>query len=206
MKTESPARNEGGFFAVDHRCWAMACEAGINAAAAYLLHARGTGRDQSTSWWSAQALETYTGISRSRAKVAIKGLQSAGLTHQIQGGTRPRYELRAWASIASHDTNMTNAQASILHTIVAGGQPTGNHRQSTESLLRRGIIERSADGKFSLPEPQWIWLPNEFVTGAADETPPLELLRQSQDVMALRLVVDLYREQAHAGRRLGPHV
>jgi hypothetical protein len=43
--------------------------------------------------------------------------------------------------------------------------------------------------------PEWIFLPNTFVTGAADETQPLELLRQTQDPMALRLAVDLYYAQ-----------
>ena len=44
-------------------------------------------------------------------------------------------------------------------------------------------------------QPDWIWLPNALVTGAADETPPVELVRQTQDVMTLRLLVDLYHAQ-----------
>ena len=48
-----------------------------------------------------------------------------------------------------------------------------------------GCAEKTSD-------PQWIWLPNALVDGAAGETPPIELLRQSQEVGALRLLVDLY--------------
>jgi hypothetical protein len=44
-------------------------------------------------------------------------------------------------------------------------------------------------------QPDWIWLPNALVTGAAAEIPPVELVRQIQDVMALRLLVDLYHAQ-----------
>lgn len=43
-------------------------------------------------------------------------------------------------------------------------------------------------------DPDWIWLPNELVTGAASEIPPVELVRQGQDVMVLRLLVDLYHD------------
>ena len=45
------------------------------------------------------------------------------------------------------------------------------------------------------PLEHWIHLPNEIVDGAADETAPLELLRQMGDAMTLRLFLDLYREQ-----------
>lgn len=40
-----------------------------------------------------------------------------------------------------------------------------------------------------------IWLPNALITGAATEIAPVELLRQSQDVMTLRLLIDLYYAQ-----------
>lgn len=41
--------------------------------------------------------------------------------------------------------------------------------------------------------PQRIWLPNELVTGTtAGEVPPVERVRQTGDVNALRLLVDLY--------------
>jgi hypothetical protein len=39
---------------------------------------------------------------------------------------------------------------------------------------------------------QWVWLPNTIVTGAINETPPIELIRQSQNLAALRLFIDLY--------------
>ncbi len=42
----------------------------------------------------------------------------------------------------------------------------------------------------------WVWLPNALIDGAANETPPIELLRQSQDVGALRLLVNFYFEQS----------
>ena len=46
-----------------------------------------------------------------------------------------------------------------------------------------------------LSTPDWIWLPNTLVTAAASETAPVELMRQTQDPMALRLLVELYGDQ-----------
>ncbi|MGH7117086.1 MAG: hypothetical protein ACREE9_21645 [Stellaceae bacterium] len=55
--------------------------------------------------------------------------------------------------------------------------------------------------------PDFLWLPKTFIDGAAGEIPPLELIRQTQDAMALRLLVDLYhihnlREDGGVARRL----
>jgi hypothetical protein len=47
-------------------------------------------------------------------------------------------------------------------------------------------------------DPDWIWLPNTIVLGAAAETPPVRLLRQAQYPAALRLFVDLYHSHGLA--------
>jgi hypothetical protein len=57
--------------------------------------------------------------------------------------------------------------------------------------LDQGQPTKSATGG-GTAEPQRIWLPNAIVDGAADETPPLRLLRQMQDVRRLRLFVAMY--------------
>lgn len=44
----------------------------------------------------------------------------------------------------------------------------------------------------------WIWLPNALIDGAAGETSPIELLRQSQSLHAIQLFVDLYQAQSLA--------
>jgi hypothetical protein len=40
-----------------------------------------------------------------------------------------------------------------------------------------------------------IWLPNELITGAVDEVTAIERVRQTGDVMRLRMLVDLYHQQ-----------
>jgi len=167
----------------------------LNPAAAYLVQARGTGRDQRATAWSVHALETYTGISRTRAKAAIKTLQAEGLTRELQGGTRPRYEISTWSELNARGIQLTAIQSKVMRAIAAGDELTDRHRRLAQDLVVRGLLAFGEGQKFCLLEPDWIWLPNEFVTGAAGEIPPLELLRQSQGVMALRLAVDLYHEQ-----------
>ena len=41
---------------------------------------------------------------------------------------------------------------------------------------------------------EMVWLPVTFIVGAANETPPLELIRQTGDVMILLLTIDIYAE------------
>lgn len=185
----------GNFFAIDQRCWAKACSLGLNPAVAYLVLARGSGGDQRTTYWSVNAVETYTGISRHRAKASIEALQSAGLISSMRRGGQPRYEILPWSEIVGRTIKLSPAQTKLLNLIVTGDQPTKSDLKYAPKLVQQGILETDPDNQLHLPESQWIWLPNEFVTGAADETPPLELLRQTQDEKALRLVVDLYREQ-----------
>ena len=43
--------------------------------------------------------------------------------------------------------------------------------------------------------PDWIWLPNALVDGAAGEVPPVELVRQAANPLAMRLLVNLYGSQ-----------
>jgi len=63
----------------------------------------------------------------------------------------------------------------------------------------RPVYEILSMEKKRSEEDATIWLPNALVTGAVDETPPVELVRQTQDVMVLRLLLDLYRSQDLVG-------
>lgn len=66
------ASDRGSFFALDRRIWAELCERGMNWPVAFLVLACGTGRDNRTTSWSAQALNKYAEIAWNRGKAAIE--------------------------------------------------------------------------------------------------------------------------------------
>lgn len=82
--------NADGFFAIGPTEWAKACELGLNPAVAFLVLARGTGRDNITTRWSAEAVATHTGMSWRRAAESIGALETAKLaTNVTEPGRRP---------------------------------------------------------------------------------------------------------------------
>jgi hypothetical protein len=192
----------GGFFAIDRRTWALVCGPdGLNEAVAYLVLACGTGRDNRTSTWSVQAIEGRTGISRSRAATAIKNLQDQEFIRKTRGGTRPRYELAAFGELPEGDPRpaLTADEAAIVDLVQGGSEISSDLQHLAEAALAKGWLA-AEDGRLVVgPKPRvapdFIWLPKTFVDGAAGETAPLELIRETQEPMALRLLVDLYYAQ-----------
>lgn len=61
----------GDFFAIGKPQWTGACELGMNPAVAFLVLARGTGRDNRTTRWSAEAVAKHAGITWRRAAAAL---------------------------------------------------------------------------------------------------------------------------------------
>lgn len=84
---------QGNFFAIGAKEFVHACSLGINSAVALLVMARGSGRDNATTSWSALSIFTRTGMARRRAQVAIESLIEAKLVEVLQVGKRPRYKL-----------------------------------------------------------------------------------------------------------------
>lgn len=80
----------GDFFAVGKVQWAKACELGMNTAVSFLVLARGSGRDNATTMWSADAIARHTGISWRRAKDAVALLQLNGLVNIRPGSKTSR--------------------------------------------------------------------------------------------------------------------
>jgi DNA-binding transcriptional ArsR family regulator len=158
--------SKSGFFAVDRRSWKAACDLGINEAVSLLIIAGGTGGDQRTSSWSATAVEKYTGMHHRRATAAIDALLGAGLLTVEKRGKLRRYFIKPASDVPSIITSIA--------------------KPATQSKDR---FQAKLD---ELLNPEWIWLPKTLIEGAAGETPPVKMLRQSQDLVALRLFIDLY--------------
>ncbi|WP_417247574.1 hypothetical protein [Celeribacter sp.] len=85
--------SKGNFFALGSAEFVAACELGMNPAVALLVMARGTGRDNATTAWSALSVFNHSGMARRRAQEAIAKLQGAGLIDVLQSGKKPRYKL-----------------------------------------------------------------------------------------------------------------
>jgi hypothetical protein len=202
---ESGSANQPGrtgeFFTIDRRCWARVCALGIDVATAYLVLARGSARDNRTSAWSINAIETYTGIGRKTAGAAIAVLKAERLIDQVADGTRPRYALRSAREVPGTAAYPRQAiftgEQSAYDRIRQDGYVRRTDDRAVPQLIAKGWVVELAGGGYQAlpppsPEPQPIWLPNELVTGAAGETPPVERVRQTRDPLKIRLLVDLY--------------
>jgi hypothetical protein len=189
------ARSEKGeFFMFDRRLFSEACKLGLNAGIAYLLIARGAGC-RPTARWSVNALEHYTGMGRPRAKAAIAKIVGHGLLNLEKSGKRPVYGIPTFDSWIS--ARLSDDEKRVLG-LFSDGLPTKINRRD-ELIARRlcglGFLKDHGGRYFSkvdLGESQKIWLPNAIVDGAAEEVPPVALLRQMQDVRRLQLFVALY--------------
>lgn len=167
-----------------------------------MVLARGTGRDNRTTAWSVEAIERYTSISRSKAATALRNLQAAGYCLVMRSGTKPKYELKSFGDLPEADRRppLDSYLKWIFERLGKGGRVAKRDRKVGALLVQSGWLTEQPDGTFAIaPPPQialdLIWLPNELVTGTGDELPPIELVRQMQDVMTLRLLIDLYHAQ-----------
>jgi hypothetical protein len=195
-----------GFFRIDRRTWAAVCERGMNPAVSYLVLACGTGRDNRTTAWSAQAVAEYAGIAWVRSKPAIQELVKVGLVKQTHLGSRPRYELPDWEEVRTLVEKPISDYSVALYRMIVkeGAQPKGKlQRVAAEELAQSGKLVTGPDGCYvaapidDAPKADhYIWLPTSLVTGTAKgEDSPLARVRRTQDPLTLRLLIDLYHAQ-----------
>jgi len=97
-------------------------------------------------------------------------------------------------------TTSWSANAVEQYTMISRSQA----KAAIATLEEAALIRRDRGGKspryYILPigeklEPDWIWLPNALVDGSKDETPPIELLLEACNPVALRLFIELYHAQ-----------
>jgi hypothetical protein len=220
MTDEAPAPKKSAqerFFAIDARSWPKVCGLGMPAAVSYLVLACGTGGDQITTRWSVDAIERHTGIGRPRAKAAVQALVDAGLVRIEKGGTRPLYRMVHETERASTLTEEEERILGILTEYPNLGQfvpkvgrydniwKHGKPYETAQSLVQKGRLKYFtgqsfaviADPAASPPDaPDWVWLPSSIVESDGGQRTPVEAIRQSQNVDALRLLIDLYHAQS----------
>jgi hypothetical protein len=94
-----------------------------------------------------------------------------------------------------------------------GGKNWNDYRRTPRAvaieLVRKGWArpdENCGSGSYkataydaeAAAKPDWIWLPNAIIDGVGGENAPVELVRQTQNIDTLRLLIDLYHAQALA--------
>jgi hypothetical protein len=198
-------RHSRGFFAIDRGAFRCVAVGGLNVAVAHLVMARGTGPDNRTTQWSVHSIEQRTGISRPNAAKAVKGLLDRGIWKKIREGQHPIYEAVRGDRIPGGA--FTAEEQAAIAAIREGNPVPYDSKTAVEALKARGIIrecnagtrnrslELDADAIAALVEPLTTWLPNVLIDGAANEVPPVELIRQTRSLPALRLLVELYAVQ-----------
>lgn len=85
---------KGEFFAIGLPQFKAACRLGMNPAIAFLVMARGSQGDNSTTAWSGHSVYNRTGISRRRAKAAVECLIKHGLAQVVRREPKPTYKLQ----------------------------------------------------------------------------------------------------------------
>jgi hypothetical protein len=139
--------HRGSFFVIDRRIWSKLCDKGMNAAAAYLVMACGTGRGNRTTSWSANALHEYCGITWERAKAVIGDLIHDRFVRRAAGHSpaKPRYELLPFRK--PEEVNEDNdSNIWLPNTIVTGTEkgetpPVQRLRSAGDVLTLRLFVE-----------------------------------------------------------------
>jgi hypothetical protein len=105
------------------------------------------------------------------------------------------------ACFSQRDNQTTNASVNAIERYTSISR--GRAKETLARLCEAGFVRQLKGGSY----PQYllsktpstnaelIWLPNTIVTGAGNETPPIERIRETHDPLLFRLFVDLYHEQ-----------
>jgi DNA-binding transcriptional ArsR family regulator len=208
-KTKKTAKER--FFAIDARSWPKVCELGMPAAVSYLVLACGSGGDQTTTKWSVDAITRHTGIGRPRARQAIEALVKAGLIRIEKGGKRPQYSILHAHKQSRTAPEVTDEERRIYGIIAVGNNAVpkigrhdnvwqhGKPYETALSLTHKGYLKDLGGHRFTIAEPEaapeepdLIWLPSSLVDSGGCNLTPVEQIRQSNDIRALRFFVDLY--------------
>src|SRR5438477_8718733 len=135
------ADGTGNFFAVDRRCFHRACSLGLNPAVAYLIEARGTGRDHATTSWSRTSIQHKAGIRYRSAAEALAALIGDGLARQTKAGARPQYELVPWADHPRFDAREPLSSYDRQFIEKELGEIDGNTRKWARRLAQQGWLK-----------------------------------------------------------------
>jgi hypothetical protein len=133
----------------------------------------------------------------------VKDLLKRGIWKRIRDGKHPIYEAVPGNQIPGGPFS-ANEQA-VIAAIRGGKAVTSELKSAAEALAARSLTTAPAGQRQTVKineaaiaafmEPLAVWLPNTLIDGAANEVPPIELVRQTRSLPALRLLIELYAVQ-----------
>lgn len=126
----------GNFFAVDWRCAEAATRAGdgVNPALAYLVLARHTGRNHTTTTAATTAVSEKLGLTRGRADLAIRALEGSGLVSAPKKGTLRT--LTPWAGVQAEREKLTDRQRLVVARVLGKRDPI----TSSSEVVSLGVV------------------------------------------------------------------
>jgi hypothetical protein len=121
-----------------------------------------------------------------------------------QGGMNEAISYLVLACGTGRNHAKTSWSVQAIETYTGISRPRAH--KAVNGLIERAVIRKDKGGtrpSYTLLNPKTvkgeannlIWLPNTLVTGTTIETPPFERIRQSQNIAALWLFVDMYAAQ-----------
>lgn len=214
---QSAQEGRGHFFGLHFPSFITACQLGMNHAIAYLILARGTQGDNRTSTWSTNSVESYTRISRNKARNCINELIEECIIERV-GGTKHRpvrtlFPLPTPRHVNRYGDVLGSEDEKFMHDLPCReDRLTKRLKASLDRLSQDGWVE-FADGvwspdqtvKLRPPRAELTWLPNSLVDGLEGATSPVELVRQTQNVWTLALLVALYNQHELTFSQGVPH-
>ena len=145
-------------------------------------------------------MSQYSESGRTDAKSGEKGKFFAVAAHDFhfacELGMNQALAYLVCACGSGKDNATSKWSVNALHKYCGVSRLRG--KAAFDGLLHNGLLKLKKGGKhpiYTIPktnQDDWIWLPNALITGAVGETPPVERVRETSDVMILRLLVDLY--------------
>lgn len=199
-KSRKP-RQRGQFFIVDVPTFVAVCTLGdVDAAAAYLILAAGTGPDNRTTTWSREAINQRTGLNWRKADAAITRLVQGGFAQWLtpSGAQRPRLALPLLET-----RHPLPPRLQKLAERITNGEELKSAKDLPDANLgaKLGWFEQ-VEGRWSVRSERPMvkaYLPKSL---AGDETgkamagrSTIDNIRKARDPMALQLLVELYARQ-----------
>lgn len=199
-KSREP-KQRGQFFIVDVPTFVAVCKLGdVDAAAAYLILAAGTGPDNRTTTWSREAINQRTGLNWRKADTAIAQLVKGGFVQWLtpSGAPRPRLAL----PLLETRQPLPPRLKKLAERLVNGEDlKSAQDLQDANLGAKLGWFEQIEGWWFLRSERPMVkaYLPKSL---AGDETgkamagrSTIDNIRKARDPMALQLMVELYAKQ-----------